>query len=404
MTAVLGIDLTDTEVFVSGDPHAMWARLRRDAPVHFNPTPDGGFWALTRYDDVLAAYRDHVTFSSAHGAIMGGSYRSGVDTASGRMLVCADPPQHRLLRRRMQRVFATSMVERVRAQVRVRVRAALQALEAAGGGDFATDVALELPIGALMAMFDIDHEQARHLCELTRAMIGYRDPSHTGGINDVALRLAAAQADIFDFFIDLIADRATGPERDAVGILMSTSDGERPLDEDTLLFNLMNLAVGGNETTPHSASGGVHELMTEPDRWQRLRTEPGIVGTAVDEVLRWTSTNVYVQRVVTRPVEVRGVPLAAGDSVTLWNTSANRDEDQFPNADRFDIGRTPNRHLSFGSGVHHCIGSGTARPELTELLEALRSVPWRLAPAGPPVRLRSNFMLGIKHLPVEVTG
>ncbi|MEU5084660.1 MULTISPECIES: cytochrome P450 [Streptomyces] len=404
MTAALSVDLTDTELFVTGDPHAAWTLLRREAPVCFNPTEDGGFWSLTKYADVMAAYRDHTTFSSAHGAILGGSYRSGVDTASGRMLVAADPPQHRLLRKRMQRVFATAMVDRVRAAVRIRIDGALCALVAAGGGDFATDVALELPRGALMAMFGIDQDEAMELLGLTRAMIGYRDPAHIGGIENTALRLAAAQADIFDFFTDLVARRADAPGEDAVSILMSHEPGERQLSEETLLFNLMNLAVGGNETTPHSASGGVHALMENPDQWDRLVADPGVVPTAVDEVLRWTSTNAYVQRVVTKPVEVRGVALAEGDLVLLWNASANRDEEKFPQAHRFDIARKPNQHISFGSGLHHCIGAGTARPELTELLTALHATGKRLVPAGPPERLRSNFMLGIKHLPVEVTG
>lgn len=397
------IDLTDTEPFVRGEAHDLWRRLRQESPVHWNPTAEGGFWALTRYADVLAAYRDEETFSSAHGAILGGSYRSRVDSASGRMLVCADPPKHRRLRRRMQRVFSQRMVERVAEQVRRTVGDAVDRLWADGGGDFAADVSPELPAGALMAMFDIGHADARHLLELTRAMIAYRDENYRKDTADEALGLALAQAEIFEFFQELVAERRTNPGDDAVTLLLS-APGERELDEDTLLFNLMNLAVGGNETTPHSASGGVLALMERTDQWDLLVAEPDVVGTGVEEILRWTSTNAYVQRVVTRPIRIGAVELAVGDSVTLWNASANRDEAHFPDPDRFDLTRSPNPHLAFGSGIHHCIGAITARRELAALLHALRERPGRLVPAGPPRRLRSNFMLGIDSLPVEVAG
>ncbi|WP_097870594.1 cytochrome P450 [Streptomyces sp. rh34] len=395
------LDLTDCEPFVRGEAHLLWRRLRQEAPVHWNPSPDGGFWALTKYEDVLAAYRDHETFSSAHGAILGGSYHSKVDTASNRMLVCADVPQHRSLRRRVQPVFSQRMVARVSREVRRTVGAALDRFWADGGGDFASEVAPELPAAALVALMGIGHRDAHHLIGLTRRMIGYRDEDFEGGIADEGLRLAAVQGEIFDFFLDLVAERRSAPGDDAVTLLLSPADG-RELDEDSLLFNLMNLAVGGNETTPHSASGGVLALLETPGQWERLRADAGTVGTTVEEILRWTSTNAYVQRTVTRATTIRGTQLAAGDSVTLWNASANRDEEQFTDPDRFDVGRTPNRHLAFGSGPHHCIGAGTARTELTALVEELRSRPGRLEQAGEPVRLRSNFMLGIKSLPVRV--
>lgn len=403
MTAVSEIDLNDTDAFVRGDPYALWARLRKEAPVYWNDSPGGGFWALTTYDDVLMALRDFETFSSEHGTVIGGSYRNSVDTASGRMLVTSDPPRHRLTRQRMQRIFSTRMVERVTAQVDRLVVDALDRMWRDGGGDFA-DVAMELPAGALMAQLAIGHDDALRLIRITRAMIGYRDEEFTRGVADESLRLAGAQADVFSFFLDLIEERRRKPGEDAVSILLSPMPGERPFDEDTLLFNLMNLAIGGNETTQHSASGGVLELMRRPDQWERLREDPALVRTGIEEFVRWTSTASYVQRVATRPVQVRDAQLAEGDPVTLWIASANRDERQFPDADTFDLGRTPNKHLGFASGPHHCIGAAFGRAGLTSLLGDVRRRPGRLAPAGDPVRLRSNFMLEFKSLPVEVTA
>ena len=405
MTArpVGAIDLTDTEPFVRGEAHLLWRQLREESPVHWNPAPDGGFWALTRYADVLAAYRDQKTFSSSHGAILGGSFRSEVDTASNRMLVAADEPRHRSLRRAMQRVFNPRMIDAVSAEVRRTVGAAVERLWADGGGDFALDIAPELPIGALTAMFAVGRDDARHLLGLTRAMIGYRDDDIGSGAVDEHMGLAVAQAEIFSFFLDLLAERRRTPGEDAVSLLMSPQ-GQRGLDEDTLLFNLMNLAVGGNETTPHSASGGVLALMEQPEQWLRLRDAEGSTASAVNEFLRWTSTNAYVKRVVTRPVRISGTDLAEGDTVTLWNASANRDGSHFADPERFDPLRSPNPHLAFGSGIHHCIGAVTAGRELSALVDALRGQPGRLVPAGSPVRLRSNFMLGINRLPVEVVA
>jgi cytochrome P450 len=398
------IDLNETEPFVTGDPHLLWARLREHCPVHWNPTAEGGFWALTTYDDVLAAYRDERTFSSAHGAIMGGSYRSRVDTATGRMLVCADPPQHGPMRRRMQQVFSSAMTDRVAEQVRASVATALSRFAADGGGDFATEVAVELPAGALMALLDIGHDDALELVRRTHDMIGFLDPEHRLGIGDNSVRLVSAQMEVFDFLLGLIGERRGRPRADAVSILLATPPGEKRLDRETLLFNLMNLAVGGNETTPHSASAGLIALMDNPEQWDSLAADPGLVATGVEEVLRWTSTNAYVQRGTLAPVRIRGIEIPEGEAVTLWAASANRDAEQFTEPDRFALGRKPNRHIAFGSGIHRCIGAGTARLELSAFLDELRMLPVRLVPAGPVERLRSNFMLGVKHLPVAVAG
>jgi cytochrome P450 len=401
---VQDIDLNDTEAFVRGDVHDLWRQLRHDDPVHWNPTRDGGFWALTTHQDVAAALRDFATFSSEGGTVIGGSYKNEQDTAARRMLVTSDPPKHRQMRKRMRRLFSPATVERVTSVVDGRVRAALAGIWRDGGGDFAKQVAIELPAGALMAQLAIGHDDAVRLVLLTRAMIGYRDPEFHGGIADEALRLASAQADVFDFFLDLIAERRGRPGEDAVSILLTPGPGERALDEDTLLFNLMNLAIGGNETTQHTASGGLLALMADPVQWERLRADPTLATTGVEEFVRWTSTASYVQRVVTEPVRVRDKTLSPGDPVTLWIASANRDEQVFAEPDTFDLGRTPNKHLGFASGPHHCIGAAFGRAGLTSLLDELRDRPGRLVPAGDPVRLRSNFMLEYKNVPVEVVG
>src|SRR4051794_29513340 len=167
-TTDVSVDLTDCDLFVRNGHHRVLAWLRENAKVYWNRSGDSGFWVLSTYDDVLSAYRDHTTYSSSQGAILGGSYRTGGDSAAGRMLVASDLPRHRLIRQQMHPAFTPSMVERVRSQIAVLVEAAIDRMLGDGGADFATEIAPELPAGALMAMMDIGHEDALELVGLTR--------------------------------------------------------------------------------------------------------------------------------------------------------------------------------------------------------------------------------------------
>ncbi|MFC7827874.1 cytochrome P450 [Streptomyces sp. NPDC057362] len=397
------IDLNDLDLFVSGDPHAAWSWLRRNAPVYWNSTPEGGFWALTKYEDVAAAYIDASAFSSRFGTVLGGSYRSTADTASGQMLICSDPPDHRLLRQQVHKAFAPWMIEKATRRVVEFLDAALDKFVAAGGGDFATEVALELPAGFLSAMFDLGRDDAFRLLRLTRSMIGHKDQEYAGSAR-TGMTLVASQVEIFDMISELMERRRREPGGDLVSILCSAEINGRPMTESQILYNCLNVAVGGNETTPYTATAAVLALADHPDQADRLIADPGLLGTAVEEVFRWTSTNAYVQRTATRDVELRGTLIRAGESVTLWNASANRDEEQFPDPDVFDVSRTPNQHLAFGVAAHRCIGMGGARQEITLLMRALAERRLRFEVAGPVERLRSNFMLGVKHLPVTVTA
>jgi cytochrome P450 len=397
------VDLEDLDLFVSGDPHGAWAWLREHAPVHWNATSGGGYWALTRYADVTAVYLDPVAFSSKHGTVLGGSYRSSSDTASGQMLICSDPPEHRLLRQHVHKAFGRRLTEQAAGYVRQYLSAALDHMTAAGGGDFAADVAPQLPAGLLAAMLGIGHDDALHLLQLTRTMIGFRDEEYVTDSGE-SMTLVGAQIEIFDFLAELLRARRRNPGEDLISILLAARTNGRPLSESQMLYNALNVAVGGDETTPFTASAIVETLIRHPGQDQHLHANPAMLDTAVDELFRWTSTNAYVCRTTTRDVTVRGVTIPAGETLTLWNSSANRDHEQFPDADRLDLGRTPNQHVAFGVATHRCIGMPAARMEITLLMEELIRRGLRFALSGEIERLRSNFMLGIKHLPVEITG
>jgi cytochrome P450 len=397
------IDLNDLDLFARGDPHQVWRELRADCPVYWNPVGDGGFWALTRYRDVYAAYADPVTFSSRYGTVLGGSYRSESDSASGKMLIASDDPQHRLLRKQVHQAFLPDLLDKAVVTVRDYLSTALDRFVAAGGGDFAAELAPELPAGLLATMFGLGREDAMYLLDLTRTMIGFRDPRYQGAMSPPAT-LVAAQTAIMDMLSDLMQIRLRVPGEDLISILLGAKINGRGMSRGEILYNCLNVAVGGNETTPFTASATVQAFIEHPDQHERLLDDPSLLPTAFEEICRWTSTNAYVQRRATRPVEIGGVGIAAGDPVTLWNASANRDGTQFPDPDRFDLARTPNRHITFGVGSHRCIGMSVAKLEISALLEEIITRGLRFASAGHAVRLRSNFMLGFTSLPLVVTA
>lgn len=395
------VDLSDLDLFVSGDPWSAWAWLRENEPVHWNQTPDGGFWAVTRYQDVVDVYTDPATFSSRNGTVLGGSYRSATDTASGRMLICSDPPEHRLMRQQVHRAFLPAVMEQAGGVVKRYIRDALDRFTAAGGGDFATEVALELPAGLLAVVFALSRDEAFHLLGLTRTMIGHADPRYRA---DGDMTLVAAQVQILELMTQLAARRRKDPRDDLVSILLRAEINGRRMNEDELLYNCLNVAVGGDETTPFTATAAVQAMIEHPGETERLLAGPDLLPTAVEELFRWTSTNAYVQRTATCDTRIGDVPIERGASVTVWNASANRDERQFPEADRFDVSRTPNHHVAFGVASHRCIGMGAARMEVSLLMAEIVARRLRFQPAGPLERLRSNFMLGITHLPVTVSA
>jgi cytochrome P450 len=400
-----GIDLTDAGIFARNRHHDAFRQLREHAPVYRNPSANGAdFWALTRYEDVEAAYRDHDVFSSRHGAILGGSLRTGGDTASGEMLVASDPPRHRMLRRIMRPAFSPAMVSKVRTRIRILLDRAISEMWRDGGCDFAIDFAPLLPIGALMAMFNVGVNDARYIVDLTRKMIGYRDPVLSDLSGDERIRLAHTQSRIFEYFADLIDERRAATDGgDVVAMLLRARFNGRPLDDAQILYNCMNIAVGGNETSSYTACSGLLALLAHPGEWKRLRAERQLVPTALDEILRWSSTNAYVQRVATCDTSICGTLIAAGDVVTLWNVSANRDPSQFPDPDRFDVSRAPNHHLSFGSGIHRCVGAPLGNAEIAEAFNVLIGSGLDFRLGGEPIRLQSNFILGFTSFPIEVS-
>jgi cytochrome P450 len=399
MRVVEDSPLYSAEFFADGDPWAYLADLRDNSRVSVHRRPDGyEFYALTRYEDVYAAYVDHIRLSSAYGTMIDGSYRPQKDSASGRMLIVADEPAHAAIKRPIKHSgFGRAMVEKIGQAVRRNIRDALGELSAGDRLDFSKVVAPALPTGVL---FGIGSQDAAALLEATRMMIGYRDETYVG---DSPLdSLVDAQIEVLDFIDDLIGQRIkSGEADDMIGFLAQcVATGEMP--RDVAVLNGLNVAVGGNETTPHTASLTVDTIHRERAQWQKLTDGDVSCAVATQEFLRWTSTNSYVQRLTVKDFAVGGEVIPEGSFVTLWNMSANRDPAVFARPDSFVIDRPDNKQIAFGAGVHRCIGSPVATLEIQTFIEELAGWNKGFAVLGTPRRLRSNFMLGLTELEVEV--
>jgi cytochrome P450 len=394
--------LYSAEFFATADPWAYLAALRENDPVSIHRRADGyEFYALTRFDDVYAAYVDHARLSSSFGTMIDGSYLPEKDSASGRMLIVADPPAHGAIKRPIKTSgFNRAMIEKTGRTVRRNIRRALGELSVGDRLDFSKLIAPELPKGVLEVLFGIGSEDAGMLLEATRTMIGYRDEAYVG--TSSLDSLVDAQLEVLDFIDDLIEQRTkTGSTDDMIGFLARcVADGE--MSREVALLNGLNVAVGGNETTPHTASLTVDTINRERAQWRRAVAGEVACETATQEFLRWTSTNSYVQRLTVADVKIGGYTIPADSFVTLWNMSANRDLAVFEQPDSFVIDRPDNKQIAFGAGIHRCIGAPVATLEIQTFIEELAAWDKAFAVLGTPQRLHSNFMLGLTELQVEV--
>ncbi|UNO39194.1 cytochrome P450 [Streptomyces sp. MST-110588] len=386
--AVLPTRLTDPELHATGDPHALWRRMRRHDPVSWQPPTElPGFWSLTRYEDIRAVYRDPGTFSSARGVLLRPS-KLGEDPGGGLTLALSDPPRHKQLRALMADWFSTRAVRGLEEYIGAATRTVLRRAVERGECEAVHDIAGRLSmyvIGHIIGLPPQDHE----------LLFRWTDEAFEAGVS------LAAHQDLMRYFIDLMDRRTAQPTDDLLSSLVTgTADGE-PLTEEEILFNLENL-VGATENGRLALAGGLLAFLEHPAQWQRLRRERDLMPSAVEEVLRWTSSATHSMRTATRPTVIRGRRIEAGDRVVLWVPSGNRDEDVFQDPYRFDIARQPNRHLALASGEHFCIGSTLARAEMRILFGQLLDEVGAVERSGPVVRLRSIAVGGPHTLPIRI--
>ncbi|HZD78994.1 MAG TPA: cytochrome P450 [Actinomycetota bacterium] len=409
--AVTEIDLVNPDNYVPGVPFEWFDRLRREQPVSWQdePGPNQGFWAVTRYKDLVAVHMDWHTYSSEVGAVA----LEELDPEQlqiRKTMLETDPPRHRELRNICNKRFSGRAVGRYENFIREVARTVLDRALEKKEFDFVPEISRELPIRFLCAIFTVPQEDAPTLIGWGDAMIGNQDPEFSAAVVDqvdteefkyLPFRSPIA-AKVFEYADRQRDDRLEEPRDDVITALtVAQSEGVLSEREFENYFSL--LLIAGNETTRHTISHGMKALMEHPDQLRALKDDPSKIPVAVEEILRWATPVMHFRRTATKDTELAGQRIREGDKVVTWYVSANRDEEVFADPHRFDIERRPNEHVTFGpGGPHFCLGAHLARLEtkvlFQELLPRLRSIE----PTGPVERMRSNFVNGIKHMPVRV--
>jgi cholest-4-en-3-one 26-monooxygenase len=393
---VAEIQLANPDTFVNGVPHDIFRYLRRHEPVSRQIAMDGEpFWAVTTYQDVITVSQNPQVFSSAQGTNIEDQH-GGTEL----MMVNMDAPRHTKLRSLVSQGFTPKMVRALEPHIREVATQIIDGVAARGECDFVTEVAAELPLQVIAEMIGIPLEERHLVFDWSNRMIGLEDPEYGTTIEDAA----QAAAQMFAYADSLATRRKEHRRDDLISVLIEAEvDGEQ-LSQMEFDFFFLLLSVAGNETTRNLISGGMLALIEHPEERAKLIAKPALMPTAVEEMLRWVTPVMYFRRTATQDTELHGQEIRAGEKVTMWYSSANRDETAFQEADRFLVDRDPNPHLGFGGGgPHFCLGASLARLEIRVMFEELiRRLP-DIELGGPVARLRSNFIAGIKHVPVRFT-
>ena len=383
--------------------HAACALLRREAPVArvevkgFSP-----FWAITKHEDVMEIERHPERWINAPRPALGPKPRGGEkpEDMPVRTLVQMDAPDHTVYRHISSGWFKPRSIARLGDRATELAKQYVDRMAELGGEcDFVTDIAMHYPLYVILSLMGLPEEDYPRLLKLTQELFGNVDPElgRGKGEND----LMATLLDFFEYFQHLIDDRRAHPRDDLSSVIANAEVDGEPIGVMEAVGYYVLIATAGHDTTSSAIAGGMHALVEHPDQLQRLMADPALVPTATDEMIRWVSPVKQFMRTATEDSEVRGVPITAGEAVLLSYPSANRDEDVFEHADRFDVGRDPNRHIGFGFGAHYCLGTHLAKMEAralyAELMPRLRSIEL----AGDPVYTETLFVGGPKHLPVR---
>ena len=394
------VELFDPDTFVRGVPHDAFKVLRAEQPVYFHPEPSGpGFFAVTKYDDVVTIGKDPGRFSSARGGTNIQDYPEEHLSTIQLLMLNMDPPQHNKFRRLVSQAFTPRMVAQLEPLIRDAAKRIVDRVAPEGHADFVTSIAAELPLQVIAELMGIPDDDREKLFDWSNRLIGFDDPEFQTSLEDGK----NAAMEMWMYANGLAEERAGKTGGDLTTLLLNAEvDGAQLTEMEFDAFFLL-LSVAGNETTRNLISGGLLALLEHPAERARLLADPKLLESGVEEMLRWVTPVTYFRRTATQDTELRGVKIKEGQKVVMYYASANRDEDVFPDGDRFDVGRTPNEHLAFGVGQHFCLGTSLARLEIKLVFEELlRRLP-DIELAGPVRRLRSNFINGTKELPIRFT-
>ncbi|MGR6316967.1 cytochrome P450 [Micromonospora soli] len=391
------IDLADPRLHAEYELDEVWRYLRAERPFYWQSERGSqpGFWVITRHEDAMAVYKDKEHFTTEDGNALSSLLTNG-DSAAGTMLAVTDGVRHAQIRNILMRAFSPRMLRDIGASVRQTVDKLLTEALSRDECDFAHDVAGSIPLGAICDLLAVPHSDRRYLLGLTAHAWSsdYADAPPADSW--------AAKNEILLYFSDLARSRHDSAHNDVVSLLANSQvDGER-LDDAELMANCYGLMIGGDETGRHAITGSVLALMRHPDQWQALKRGEVDLGTAADEVLRWTVPSLHGGRMTTGDVVVNGQLIRTGEPVSVWIYSANRDERVFDDPDRFDLSRRPNKHLTFAFGSHYCLGAHLAKIEVEAVLDGLRRMVGGMTQTGPEQWIYSTILHGMHSLPVSL--
>jgi cytochrome P450 len=391
------IDIYDPELYVDGPIHEIFAELRRTEPVRWQAMPgEPGYWVVLKHADVCHVARNPQLFSAERGGVILENQPPERLEQSRNMLLMMDPPRHTAYRKPLADSFKARVIGQMADQVRALCREILAGVD--GEVELVHDVAGLLPSQVVGGLFGIPPEDWPRIRVWAEQSTSSQDPELVGDRDENADLTAMAV-----YAIEFAGRRrAEPPSEDLTSLILAGNFGGRPMSDLEFGSFFTQLVVAGNDTTKTMLSSGVQLLLEHPDQLQDLRDDPGLVPGAVEEILRYANPLHYFRRTATADAELRGVPIAAGDKVAMWYTSANRDEDVFADPPRFDIRRHPNPHLSFGFAQHFCLGAHLARLEGRVFFEELLATFPHIEQVGEAKRIRSNLNNGLKALPTRL--
>ncbi len=395
------IDVSDPELYQANVWRPYFRRLRRDAPVHYcKDGAFGPFWSVTKHRDIIDVEVRHRTFSSSS-ALGGITLRDRPPELELPMFIAMDPPRHEAQRKVVQPIVSPDNLDHLEDLIRRRARKTLDGLPLGETFDWVDRVSVELTAQMLATLFDFPFEERRKLSTWSDISTAVPRP---GGLIETEEQREAIFSECLGTFMALWNERVNAEPRPDLISMLAHGESTRDMTAREYLGNILLLIVGGNDTTRNSMSGGVLFLSENPEEFAKLRAKPELIQSMVPEIIRYQTPIAYMRRTALEDAEVGGRTIRKGDRIAMWYISGNRDEEAIDEPDRFIVDRPrPRQHLSFGFGIHRCVGKSLAEMQLKILWEEILQRSWRIEVVGEPKRVYSSFIHGFTELPARIS-
>jgi cytochrome P450 len=389
-------DLTEPTTHLRDDIAEFWRDRRLRQPIfwHENSSQHPGFWVVCGYDPAVTVYRDSKRFTSQRGNVLL-TLLAGRDNAAGKMLAVTDQPRHTGMRRLMTSALTRDAVRALAPRIQERSKRLLAQWSGASTFDFADEIASRIPIWTICDLLGIPERDHDLLVSLTKQALSSEEAAQSD------ISAMAARQEILLCLLDHVESQRQHPANGLITALIAETFEGAPLSDDQIVTNCYSIILGGDETSRLTMINAIHAFAGDPRLWDRF-TEAEDLGTAVEEIIRCFAPTMHFGRVANADVEIHGTRIAAGEIVTMWNISANRDQTRFADPDTARFDRKPNPHLAFGYGPHFCVGAHLARLEIVIVLDELRRSARSIIPTGQPRPLYSNFLHGYATMPIQL--